>query len=138
MIYIQFLSLAAGSSKEWKPKPSNTINQVSGPAANAFEASAVVVGQLQSMPNAADSEEATAKLQRKLEDLHIPERQHVILPDHIYVPDSEKNKFSFGSLGATFGVNTSYASVPESEKSSTPLSDTSQVIEESVEELTSR
>ncbi|RZB69748.1 GBF-interacting protein 1 isoform C [Glycine soja] len=125
----------AGSNKEWKPKPTNTINQGSGPA-SASEALVSVdpTGQLQSASSALNSEEATSKLQRKLEDLHLPQRQHVILPNHIIVPDSEKNKFSFGSLGVALGVNTSYVSGPESEKSSTPVSETSQTIEETVEE----
>ncbi|XP_061339181.1 GBF-interacting protein 1-like isoform X2 [Gastrolobium bilobum] len=126
----------AGSNKEWKPKPTNTINQGSG-TASASEApsvSAKVTGQLLSASSALDSEEATSKLQRKLEDFHLPQRQHVILPNHIIVPDSEKNKFSFGSLGVTFGVNANYVSGPESEKSSTYLSETSQDIEETVGE----
>lgn len=54
------------------------------------------------------------------------------------IPDSEKNKFSFGSLGVNFGVNASYVSGPESEKSSAPLSETSQANEETVEEQDSR
>ena len=54
------------------------------------------------------------------------------------MPDSEKNKFSFGSLGVALGVNTSYVSGPESEKSSTPVSETSQTVEETVEEQDSR
>ena len=91
------------------------------------------------MSGALDTEEATSKLQRKLEELHLPQRQHVILPNHIIVPDSEKNKFCFGSLGVNFGVNAiSYVSGPDSEKSSTLLSETSQDIEESVEEQNSR
>ncbi|XP_061364526.1 uncharacterized protein LOC133307963 isoform X2 [Gastrolobium bilobum] len=129
----------AGSNKEWKPKPTNTINQGSRPA-SASESSAVsaeATGQLQSVSGVLDSEEATSKLQRKLEDLHLPPRQHVILPNHISVPDSEKNKFSFGSLGVTFGVNTSYVNGPESEKSSTPLSGVSQAVEETAEEQVS-
>ncbi|KAJ1431779.1 UBA-like superfamily [Sesbania bispinosa] len=129
----------AGSNKEWKPKSTNTFNQNSGPA-SASEAptvSAEVTRKLQSASSALDTEEATSKLQRKLEDLHLPQRQHVILPNHIIVPDSEKNKFSFGSLGATFGVNTIYVSGPESEKSSTPLSETSQAVEETAQELDS-
>ncbi|XP_020236785.1 GBF-interacting protein 1-like isoform X1 [Cajanus cajan] len=125
----------AGSNKEWKPKSTHTINQGSGPAsASEAPVSADTTGQLQSASRALDSEEATSKLQSKLEDFHLPQRQHVILPNHIIVPDSEKNKFSFGSLGVTFGVNTSYVSGPESEKSSTPVSETSQTIEETVEE----
>ncbi|KAK7385487.1 hypothetical protein VNO78_31209 [Psophocarpus tetragonolobus] len=128
-------SQKAGSNKEWKPKPTHVINQGSGPAsASDAPVSIDPPGQLQSASSALDSEEATSKLQRKLEDFHIPQRQHVILPNHIIVPDSEKNKFSFGSLGVAFGVNSSFVSGPESEKSSTPVSETSQTIEETVEE----
>jgi translation elongation factor EF-1beta len=56
------------------------------------------------------------------------------------VPESEKSKFCFGSLGINFGVNTTtnYVSGPDSEKSSAPLSETSQEIEETVEEQNSR
>lgn len=130
------LSSTAGSNKEWKPKPTNTINQGSGPASSS-EATTVLAeesGKLQSVSCVLDSEEASSKLQRKLEDLHLPQR-HVILPNHIYVPDSEKTKFSFGSLGTAFGVNTSNASNPESDK--TP-SETSQAIEEITDEQGSR
>lgn len=134
------LSPTAGSNKEWKPKPTtNTINPGSGPASSS-EATAVLAeetGKSQSVSCVLDSEEASSKLQRKLEDLHLPQR-HVILPNHIYVPDSEKTKFSFGSLGNTFGVNTSYSSGPESDKSSTPLSETSQAVEETTDEQASR
>ncbi|XP_019431617.1 PREDICTED: GBF-interacting protein 1-like isoform X2 [Lupinus angustifolius] len=128
----------AGSNKEWKPKPTNTINLGSPPAsAPAPSASAEVTGQLLSVSSALDTQEDTSKPQRKLEDLNLTQRQHVILPNHIFVPDSEKNKFSFGSLGVTFGVNTSDVNGPESEKSYTPLSETSQSIEETVEEQAS-
>ncbi|WJX63516.1 hypothetical protein P8452_48388 [Trifolium repens] len=131
----------AGSNKEWKPKPANTFNQNSGPAtaSEAPPVSAEATRQLESASSALDSEEATSKLQRKLEDFHLPQRQHVILPNHIMVPESEKNKFCFGSLGINFGVNTTtnYVSGPDSEKSSAPLSETSQEIEETVEEQNS-
>ncbi|BAT81567.1 hypothetical protein LR48_Vigan306s001700 [Vigna angularis] len=128
-------SQKAGTNKEWKPKPTHSNNQGSGPA-SAPEAPISVgpIGQPQSASSVLNSEEATSKLQRKLEDFHLPQRQHVILPNHIIVPDSEKNKFSFGSLGVAFGVNTPYVSSLESEKSSTPVSETSQTIEETVEE----
>ncbi|KAF1890041.1 hypothetical protein Lal_00025373 [Lupinus albus] len=134
----QSIGAQKGSNKEWKPKQTNTINQGSEPAsASAPSALAEVSGQLQSASSALDSQEDSSKLQRKLKDLNLNQRQHVILPNHIFVPDSEKNKFSFGSLGVTFGVNSSYVNGPESEKSSTPLSETSQSIEETVEEQAS-
>lgn len=100
-----------------------------------------VSSQSQPVSSVLDSEEATSKLQKKLDELHLPQlpqRKLVILPNHIHVPESERNKLSFGSFGATFGVTNSYVSGPESEKSSTPRSETSQVIEEAVEEQSSR
>ncbi|KAJ7964673.1 GBF-interacting protein 1-like isoform X2 [Quillaja saponaria] len=123
-----------GSNKEWKPKPTSTVIQGSGSAsASEFPAVSAEATAQESISSVLTSE-ATSKPQRKLEELRLPQRQHVILPNHIYVPESEKTKFCFGSLGATFGVSTSYVNGPESEKSSTPPSETSQGIEETVEE----
>lgn len=123
-----FFFTAAGSNKEWKPKPLNTINKGSGSASvsESFAISAEAIGQLPSVSKVLDSEEATFKLQKKPED-YLPPRQHVILPNHILVPDSEKSKFSFGSLGVTFGSL-------ECEKSSAPLSKVSQAVEETARE----
>lgn len=83
-------------------------------------------------------EEANSKLQKKLEELHLPQRQLVILPNHIHVPESERNKLSFGSFGVSFGVTPSCAGGPGSDKSSTPLSEASRDVEETVEEQASR
>ena len=73
-----------------------------------------------------------------LEDLHLPQRHLVLLPNHIHVPEFERTKLSFGSFGADFGVSTSCVSGPESDKSSTSLSEISQGIKESVDEEASR
>jgi hypothetical protein len=70
--------------------------------------------------------------------LHLPQRQNVIIPHHIHVPESERTKLSFGSFDASFGVPSCHVSPPESDKSSTPVSETSQVIEEFVEEQAQR
>nr|XP_011467310.1 PREDICTED: endochitinase A isoform X3 [Fragaria vesca subsp. vesca] len=134
-----------GTNKEWKPKPivSAVVQGQATANAAASEAPADLVevsSQSQPVPSVLDSEEANSKLQKKLEELHLPQlpqRKLVILPNHIHVPESERNKLSFGSFGATFGVTNSCVSGPESEKSSTPQSETSQVIEESVEEQSS-
>lgn len=80
-------------------------------------------------------EEATSRLQK---ELYPPQRQPVILPNHIHVPESERNKLSFGSFGASFGVTTSYVSGPDGNKSSTPLSEASQDVGELAEEQASR
>ncbi|KAJ9176759.1 hypothetical protein P3X46_012039 [Hevea brasiliensis] len=127
----------AGSTKEWKPKPANSnVLLGSGIAGSSDVSNIPVESSIQSQPlsNVLDSEEATSKLQKKLEDLHLPQRQHVIIPNHIHVPESERTKLSFGSFDASFGVRTGCVSGPESDKSSTPLSETSQGAEETMEE----
>lgn len=124
-----------GANKEWKPKPTNpNTGQVSGTSSASEIHATSVDNSGQSRPaNVLDLEEATMKLQKKLEDLHLPQCQHVIIPTHIHVPESERTKLSFGSFDANFGVTSSYMSAPESEKSSTPLSEHSLGIDETVE-----
>ncbi|TYI55793.1 hypothetical protein E1A91_D11G165300v1 [Gossypium mustelinum] len=129
-----------GSNKEWKPKPiSSNVGQGSGTAGasevptSSFEANAYS----QPVSNVLDSEEATSKLQKKLEELHLPQRQHVIIPTHIHVPESERTKLSFGSFDASFGVTLSSVGCQESAKSPTPLSEASQDVDETAEEQNS-
>ncbi|XP_021648944.2 GBF-interacting protein 1-like isoform X2 [Hevea brasiliensis] len=128
-----------GSTKEWKPKPANpSVLQGSGtgPTGSSDVPNIPVEPSIRSQPlsNVLDSEETTSKLQKKLEELHLPQRQHVIIPNHIHVPESERTKLSFGSFDASFGVMASFVNGPESDKSSTPVSETSQGMEEAVEE----
>ncbi|KAE8713090.1 hyphally regulated cell wall protein 3-like isoform X2 [Hibiscus syriacus] len=126
-----------GSNKEWKPKPV-TSNVV--PGARTAGASEVPIVSLetdaQSLPvsNVLNSEVDTSKLQKKLEELHLPQRQHVIIPNHIHVPESERTKLSFGSFDASFGVALNYVGGQESDKCSTPLSEASQDVDETAEE----
>ncbi|XP_058112786.1 GBF-interacting protein 1-like isoform X3 [Magnolia sinica] len=123
-----------GPSKEWKPKPTNpNIVQSSTEVAPV---TVEVSAQSLSASSAADLE-VTAKLQKKLEDLHFSDRQHVIIPIHLHVPEAERSGLSFGSFDASFGLNASFANGPDTDKSPTPLSESSQVIEESVEEPSS-
>ncbi|XP_022771652.1 GBF-interacting protein 1-like isoform X2 [Durio zibethinus] len=129
-----------GSNKEWKPKPTiSNVGQGSG-AAGASEVPTVSLdanAQLQPVSSVLDSEKATSKLQKKLEELRLPQRQHVIIPKHIHVPESERTKLSFGSFDASFGVTLSYVGDQESDKSSTPLSESSQGVDETAEEQAS-
>lgn len=131
------LSSTAGSNKEWKPKPTTAnVPLGSGAAGSSGSPNASVEASTQSraVSSVLDSEEATSKLQKKLEELHLPPHQHVIIPNHIHVPESERTKLSFGSFDASFGVTSSCISGPESDKSSTPVSETSQGIEETEEQ----
>ncbi|XP_038693360.1 GBF-interacting protein 1-like isoform X2 [Tripterygium wilfordii] len=125
-----------GSNKEWKPKPTApAVAHGSGTGVSSDVASISIEASAQSLAvNALDSEEATSELQKKLEELHLPQRQHVIIPNHIHVPESERTKLSFGSFDASFGVTSSFVSAQQSEKSSTPLSETSHGLEEPLEE----
>lgn len=129
-----------GSNKEWKPKPTNSnVVQSSGTTGTtgASEVSAVSVeatDEKQPESCVLQVEEANSKLHKKLEELHLPQRQLVILPNHIHVPESERNKLSFGSFGVSFGVTPSCAGGPGNDKSSTPLSEASRDVEETVEE----
>ncbi|CAL1393036.1 unnamed protein product [Linum trigynum] len=128
----------AGSTKEWKPKTTNsTVAQVSGIASSTEVPNAPVESVPQSVPQSqpasgGDLDDLTSNLQ-KLE-LPLPQRQHVIIPNHIHVPESERTKLSFGSFDTNFGVNSSSTSGPESEKSSTPLSEATHSVEEALEE----
>ncbi|KAG4137765.1 hypothetical protein ERO13_D07G091900v2 [Gossypium hirsutum] len=126
-----------GSNKEWKPKPVSCNVGLGSGAATASEVPTVSLEiNARSLPvsSVLDSEVATSKLQKKLEELHLPQRQHVIIPNHIHVPESERTKLSFGSFDASFGVALNYVGGQESDKSSTPLSEASQDADETAEE----
>ncbi|XP_043689113.1 GBF-interacting protein 1-like isoform X2 [Telopea speciosissima] len=129
-----------GPGKEWKPKPTNNnTSQASGAIGISDGVSITIEAGAQSQPllNASASEEATLKLQKKLEDLRFSNGQHVIIPTHLHVPEAERTGLSFGSFDASFGTSMSYANGPDSDKSSTPLSESSQGFEETAEEPSS-
>ncbi|KAI6673461.1 hypothetical protein NL676_001367 [Syzygium grande] len=124
-------SQKVGSTKEWKPKPTNPT------ASQRVETVAPEVNPVapsRSAPSIPDPEEAASNLQKKLETLRLSQRQPVILPNHIHVPESERTKFSFGSFDASFGIITNSISAPESDKSSTIVSEMSLAIEETMED----
>nr|KAJ0200504.1 hypothetical protein LSAT_V11C600318160 [Lactuca sativa] len=45
------------------------------------------------------------ELEMKLKESHISDDKHVIIPNHLHVPEAEKLGFCFGSFDATFGFN---------------------------------
>lgn len=140
-VLIFSMSPTVGSNKEWKPKPVICNVGLGSGAATASEVPTVSLEiNAWSLPvsSVLDSEVATSKLQKKLEELHLPQRQHVIIPNHIHVPESERTKLSFGSFDASFGVALNYIGGQESDKSSTPLSEASQDADETAEEHGSR
>lgn len=129
-----------GPGMEWKPKSTNpNLVQSSGAAVTSEipSVSAESVTQTQPVSGDLDSEEANPKPQKKLEGLHSRARRHVIIPNHIHVPEAERTGLNFGSFTTGFGVSLIDAYDPESDKTSTPQSETSQGIEETVEEHSS-
>ncbi|XP_010551966.1 PREDICTED: GBF-interacting protein 1-like [Tarenaya hassleriana] len=125
-----------GSVKEWKPKPVN-LNPVQGSGASAASEVPAVPSEPSekaSSQEALPSVEATSKLQKQLEDLHIQQRQHVIFPNHILVSEAERTMLSFGSFDAGFSLTSNMVTGPENDKSSTPLSRASHDAERSLEE----
>lgn len=140
-----FLSMTASSNKEWKPKTTNSVviqqSRTVGAAAATSEVPAVTfdhTDHLEPASRVLDSEEATLKLQKKLEELNVSKSQLVILPNHIQVPESERSKLSFGSFGIGFGVSATVPSGPESDQRLTPVSEASVDADENVEEEASR
>ncbi|XP_010524628.1 PREDICTED: GBF-interacting protein 1-like [Tarenaya hassleriana] len=128
----------AGSVKEWKPKPVNLHPVQGSGASSTSDSSAVPAEPIEkvSVKEVLPSAETTSKLQKQLEGLHMQQRQHVIIPNHILVPEAERTKLSFGSFDAGFSLLSNTVPGPENEKSSTPLSEISHDAEGSLEEDT--
>ncbi|KAJ6824574.1 GBF-interacting protein 1-like [Iris pallida] len=126
-----------GPAMEWKPKATNVK---SAQASGMFGTSDVELITREAatctVPTSSylAPEGSATKLQRKLEELQVSDTKHVIIPNHLQVPKSERSGLSFGSFDANFGLSTSGVNDTESEKSSAQLSEPSQEIEENVEE----
>ncbi|KAL0405144.1 UNVERIFIED_CONTAM: GBF-interacting protein 1 [Sesamum latifolium] len=123
----------SGSKQRVEAKSTDPSIGQSGSAAASSEVSTISVGSYpKSQPD--PSKEATPELQRKLEELHISDTQHVIIPNHIHVPEVGKLGFCFGSFDASFGVDMARNGGLESDKSPA-LSGSSEPIDEPVKEL---
>ncbi|XP_075084008.1 uncharacterized protein LOC107832478 isoform X5 [Nicotiana tabacum] len=127
----------AGPGKEWKPKPThNNIAQGKATSASSSDLSTVsaeVDTQPQPPSVSVESKEGTSELLQKLEKSHISEIQHVIIPNHLHVPEAEKLGFCFGSFEASLGLGVSPYNAAENEKTPS-LSGTSEDIEETENE----
>ncbi|XP_024968360.1 uncharacterized protein LOC112507860 isoform X1 [Cynara cardunculus var. scolymus] len=123
-----------GPGMEWKPKPTNPILAQGTVSSESIKVPAVSVKGHTPTPSASsnlDSKDATSELERKLEESHISDDQHVIIPNHLHVPEAEKLGFCFGSFDASFGLNASSTSNgPVTDKSS----EASEEVDESIEQ----
>ncbi|KAK9056827.1 hypothetical protein SSX86_024191 [Deinandra increscens subsp. villosa] len=126
-----------GSSMEWKPKPTNPTPAQGSGSTEPIKAPVVqVVYQTpnQSAAHNFDSKDVTHGLEKKLEDSHISVDQHVIIPNHLHVPEAEKLGFYFGSFDASFSFNATSSDGPGPEPVSDKSSEASEVVDESIDE----
>ncbi|KAF8401057.1 hypothetical protein HHK36_014360 [Tetracentron sinense] len=92
-------------NKEWKPKSSQK-SRLSSPG--VIETAATPVSP--PTDNSRDSKTESAQLQEKLSQVSIFENQHVIIPQHLRVPEADRTRLTFGSFGAGFDCTKSLAS----------------------------
>ncbi|KAL8205354.1 hypothetical protein R6Q57_008912 [Mikania cordata] len=136
--YNNRLQLAVGTQKvgpnmEWKPKPANSfVAQGTGSPEPIKLHAAQAESQTPNLFAARnlDSRDATHGLEKKLEESHITDDQHVIIPNHLHVPEAEKLGFYFGSFDASFSFIANSSSRPVSDESS----EASEVVDESIDE----
>ncbi|RWW19110.1 hypothetical protein GW17_00016857 [Ensete ventricosum] len=120
---------------EWKPKSAHTDHtQASGIAGN-YDVPMMgnAVSQSVSVPASCsvELEETISKLEKKLDEVQLSARQHVIIPDHLQVTGSERHGLSFGSFDACFNVD--FANGDKCDQSATQLSGSLQENEKNVE-----
>ncbi|TVU06641.1 hypothetical protein EJB05_49865 [Eragrostis curvula] len=106
-------------NKEWKPKSTSIT------ASEATEKVIIV----DDVPLAADTiphsapmsnsvtKDELLKVDKSFNDLQLSDKQHVIIPDHLQVSESEKHGLSFGSFNASF-QKTMVSTDPEGAKRS--------------------
>uniref|UniRef100_A0A0C9S9Y5 TSA: Wollemia nobilis Ref_Wollemi_Transcript_5636_3338 transcribed RNA sequence n=1 Tax=Wollemia nobilis TaxID=56998 RepID=A0A0C9S9Y5_9CONI len=136
---------AIGPNMEWKRKPPNqnaassssgVVNSSTGSTGSisAPELNRTAVPSIESV----NPDDAPSKLQEKLERLNVRSDQHLIIPEHLQVPEAACLGLSFGSFGAFVGNSSMEFGKGGSDKGSSPLSDDSQKSQESNEEPSSR
>lgn len=133
---------AVGSNKDWKLKSidrnSPPVSGVIGTSTNNIKSSEASISSVQS-PSSAKLEDQAAKLQEKLEELNVRDDLHVIIPNHLQVPEADRTGISFGSFVAGFATNVSSSFAnDECDKNYTDLPEASQEGEEPKEEHPSR
>ncbi|GJN40076.1 hypothetical protein PR202_gb29244 [Eleusine coracana subsp. coracana] len=73
--------------------------------------------------NSARKEDLSLKVDKRLTEMQLSDKQHVIIPDHLQVTESEKYGLSFGSFGTS--LEQTAPKGPECEKGSAPPEDDS-------------
>ncbi|KAI4991219.1 hypothetical protein ZWY2020_039590 [Hordeum vulgare] len=122
-------------NKEWKPKPTNKPAQAEDVTRDDVAVTVEVVPQSVPASTSINKEDISSGLDKRLGDMQLFDKQHVIIPDHLQVTESEKYGLSFGSFGTSFEQAPSFPNDHGSEKSSVlPEYESSQDLEEVAEE----
>lgn len=88
-----FLDVASQPNKEWKPKSSQK------PSSNSPGVIGTPTKSVSSPDNSKVSESEAAKLQDKLSRVNVYDNSNVVIAQNIRVPDSDRFRLTFGSLG---------------------------------------
>lgn len=91
---------AVGPNMEWKPKSTSQIPIQVSASTTAPDMSHANIEKEDSKNS---KENSTTYLQQKLEEFQLSESQHVIIPDHLQVPESQRTGLSFGSFDSGYG-----------------------------------
>uniref|UniRef100_A0A0D9XBS3 GBF-interacting protein 1 N-terminal domain-containing protein n=1 Tax=Leersia perrieri TaxID=77586 RepID=A0A0D9XBS3_9ORYZ len=118
-------------NKEWKPKSTNKPSHSESVLCDD-ETVSLSVPLSDSIPK----EDITSGVDKRPSDMRLSDKQHVIIPDHLQVAESEKYGLSFGSFGVCFEQTASSPKDSESEKCSTPHCGLSQKADEVLDEPT--
>ncbi|WOK92974.1 GBF-interacting protein 1-like isoform X5 [Canna indica] len=131
-------SQKAVPNREWKLKSANA-NPVQASGSTDDSDGEMLVGAVSlSLPSThSDLSETSSNLEKKLDELQLSVRQHVIIPNHLQVPDSERHGLSFGSFDASFNFKMGFTNGHMSDTSATLSSGLSCDVEEIVEQPTS-
>ncbi|XP_020597522.1 GBF-interacting protein 1-like isoform X3 [Phalaenopsis equestris] len=133
--------MKAGPVMEWKPKSTN-VNSISSSEVRCCSGVDPSKGKAREAISCSlnVSESMVSDISKKvpnLEDLRISDTQHVIIPDHLQVPESERTGLSFGSFGLNFGLDMGLKIEPEKIECLEEPSELSGKLEENVEQFPS-
>ncbi|XP_052167290.1 GBF-interacting protein 1-like isoform X1 [Oryza glaberrima] len=121
-------------NKEWKPKSTNKPAHAENVICDKVPVSVETVPQSILVSDSIHKEDTTSGVETRPSDMRLSDKQHVIIPDHLQVAESEKYGLSFGSFGACFEQSASFSKDTESEKCSTPQCESSQDADEVLDE----
>lgn len=100
---------AMQSTMEWKPKSSQKPANISPSMSGTASAATSSHNDNSSTPNPVD----VTNLSEKVSQVNIVEERHVIIPQHLRVPEFERTQLTFGSFGAGFDSTKASSSVSQ-------------------------